>query len=89
MFISVSETLTPCHYTLPWPHIQVNNPVIIDKDWSTFYTQQKTSINELVKLVCLKSLLHRRTLSDPAKTGKNNPHYRSGEGGFGGIHSMD
>ena len=48
-----------------------------------------SAIVKLVKLVCLKSLLPRRTLSDPAETGKNNPHYRSGEGGFGGIHSMD
>ena len=37
----------------------------------------------------IKSLLLRRTLPDPAETGSNNPHYRSGEGGFGGIHSMD
>ena len=36
-----------------------------------------------------KSLLRRITLSGPAETGSNNPHYRSGEGGFGGIHSMD
>ena len=27
--------------------------------------------------------------STPAKTVSNNPHYRSGEGGFGGIYSMD
>ena len=44
--------------------------------------------SKLVKLVCLKSLL-RSPQSDPAETGTNNPHYRSGEGGFSGIHSMD
>ena len=42
-----------------------------------------------VFVYAIKSLLLRRTLSDPAETGSNNPHYRSGEGGFGGIHSMD